>query len=304
MRGKAVARALQFEQAGNLLCPAQYNALPTRYGHCTVKPEIKRRADALFSRLRMTTSTAMNILLMYTLEHRGFPHGITLGETRTDSSAPNAPLRCQSTAMEESHIAFSSNRMLSIAANCRGDVGFAGVDALAADKQRTVGRDSAANAARRTAVRIRAQHGNLPPLQEIEFRDFGKERPEARPRPLHPSRFNAAQQSGKHGGTVEKTFSLPERSLSDVARDAISGGNSVWFTFTPIPATILSPRREQRIPQSFLPQTKMSFGHLRPGADCGGRNGRSTSQTASPAAMGNVDISAGEIPAQSTTTLK
>ena len=47
-----------------------------------VKPEIKRRADALFSRLGMTTSTGMNILLMYTLEHRGFPYGITIGEEK------------------------------------------------------------------------------------------------------------------------------------------------------------------------------------------------------------------------------
>ena len=54
-----------------------------------VKPEIKRRADALFSRLGMTTSTAMNVLLMYTLEHRGFPHSITLGETRTDEEEAN-----------------------------------------------------------------------------------------------------------------------------------------------------------------------------------------------------------------------
>ena len=54
-----------------------------------VKPEIKRRADDLFSRLGMTTSTAMNVLLMYTLEHRGFPHGITLGETRTDEEEAN-----------------------------------------------------------------------------------------------------------------------------------------------------------------------------------------------------------------------
>ena len=51
-----------------------------------VKPEIKRRADDLFSRLGMTTSTAMNILLMYTLEHRGFPHGITIGE---EEETPN-----------------------------------------------------------------------------------------------------------------------------------------------------------------------------------------------------------------------
>ena len=37
-----------------------------------VKPEIKRRADELFARLGMTTSTGMNILLMQTLEYRGF----------------------------------------------------------------------------------------------------------------------------------------------------------------------------------------------------------------------------------------
>ena len=54
-----------------------------------VKPEIKRRADDLFSRLGMTTSTAMNILLMYTLEHRGFPHGITLERERTDEEEAN-----------------------------------------------------------------------------------------------------------------------------------------------------------------------------------------------------------------------
>ena len=51
-----------------------------------VKPEIKRRADDLFSHLGMTTSTAMNVLLMYTLEHRGFPHGITIGE---EEETPN-----------------------------------------------------------------------------------------------------------------------------------------------------------------------------------------------------------------------
>ena len=54
-----------------------------------VKPEIKRRADALFSRLGMTTSTGMNILLMYTLEHRGFPHGITLKNIRTEEDEAN-----------------------------------------------------------------------------------------------------------------------------------------------------------------------------------------------------------------------
>ena len=54
-----------------------------------VKPEIKRRADALFSRLVMTTSTGMNVLLMYTLEHRGFPYGITLERERTEEEEAN-----------------------------------------------------------------------------------------------------------------------------------------------------------------------------------------------------------------------
>jgi addiction module RelB/DinJ family antitoxin len=51
-----------------------------------VKPEIKRRADALFARLGLTTSAAMNVLLMQTLEHRGFaaPVALPTGETRTD----------------------------------------------------------------------------------------------------------------------------------------------------------------------------------------------------------------------------
>ena len=44
-----------------------------------VKPEIKRRADDLFARLGMTTSTGMNILLMQTIEHRGFPFKIVAG---------------------------------------------------------------------------------------------------------------------------------------------------------------------------------------------------------------------------------
>ena len=51
-----------------------------------VKPEIKRRADLLFNRLGMTTSTGMNILLMQTLEHRGFPFPILLGK---DEESPN-----------------------------------------------------------------------------------------------------------------------------------------------------------------------------------------------------------------------
>ena len=45
-----------------------------------VKPEIKRQADELFSRLGMTTSTAMNVLLMQTLEHRGFAAPVVLRE--------------------------------------------------------------------------------------------------------------------------------------------------------------------------------------------------------------------------------
>ena len=53
-----------------------------------VKPEIKRRADRLFTRLGMTTSTGMNILLMQTLEHRGFPFAITVPEEEDET--PNA----------------------------------------------------------------------------------------------------------------------------------------------------------------------------------------------------------------------
>ena len=55
-----------------------------------VKPEIKRRADLLFSRLGMTTSTGMNVLLMQTLSHRGFPFPITL---EADDEAPNETTR-------------------------------------------------------------------------------------------------------------------------------------------------------------------------------------------------------------------
>ena len=51
-----------------------------------VAPEIKRRADLLFNRLGMTTSTGMNVLLMQTLEHRGFPFPITLDK---DAEIPN-----------------------------------------------------------------------------------------------------------------------------------------------------------------------------------------------------------------------
>ena len=57
-----------------------------------VKPEIKRRADELFSRLGMTTSTAMNILLMQTLEHRGFAAPIVLEDDGNDDM-PNAETR-------------------------------------------------------------------------------------------------------------------------------------------------------------------------------------------------------------------
>ena len=51
-----------------------------------VKPEIKKRADALFERLGMTTSTGMNILLIQTLEHRGFAAPVRLGP---DEGIPN-----------------------------------------------------------------------------------------------------------------------------------------------------------------------------------------------------------------------
>ena len=51
-----------------------------------VKPEIKKRADALFERLGMTTSTGMNILLMQTLEHRGFAAPVML---EPDEDFPN-----------------------------------------------------------------------------------------------------------------------------------------------------------------------------------------------------------------------
>ena len=56
-----------------------------------VKPEIKRRADALFARLGMSTSAAMNVLLMQTLEHRGFAAPVVLppDETRTDEEEAN-----------------------------------------------------------------------------------------------------------------------------------------------------------------------------------------------------------------------
>ena len=55
-----------------------------------VKPEIKRRADALFERLGMTTSTGMNVLLMQTLDHRGFAAPVVLSSTDLDDEMPNA----------------------------------------------------------------------------------------------------------------------------------------------------------------------------------------------------------------------
>ena len=55
-----------------------------------VKPEIKHRADILFSRLGMTTSTGMTVLLMQTLEHRGFPFPIVVGD---EEEIPNAETR-------------------------------------------------------------------------------------------------------------------------------------------------------------------------------------------------------------------
>lgn len=55
-----------------------------------VKPEIKRQADLLFSRLGMTTSTGMNVLLMQTIAHRGFPFPITL---EADDEVPNKTTR-------------------------------------------------------------------------------------------------------------------------------------------------------------------------------------------------------------------
>ena len=56
-----------------------------------VKPEIKRRADIHFHRLGMTTSTGMNVLLMQTLEHHGFPFPITVNEEECEM--PNAETR-------------------------------------------------------------------------------------------------------------------------------------------------------------------------------------------------------------------
>ena len=55
-----------------------------------VKPEIKKRADALFARLGMTTSTAMNVLLMQTLAHRGFAAPVALGKSTSEKSIENS----------------------------------------------------------------------------------------------------------------------------------------------------------------------------------------------------------------------
>ena len=66
-----------------------------------VSPDTKRRADDLFARLGMSTSTAMNVLLMQTLAHRGFPCPITLppGETRTDEEEENETPNAETAAI-------------------------------------------------------------------------------------------------------------------------------------------------------------------------------------------------------------
>lgn len=61
-----------------------------------VAPETKRRADRLFSQLGMSTSTGMNVLLMQTLVHRGFPFPVTLPPETDGEEAnevPNARVR-------------------------------------------------------------------------------------------------------------------------------------------------------------------------------------------------------------------
>ena len=72
-----------------------------------VKPEIKRRADALFARLGMSTSAAMNILLMQTLEHRGFAAPVALppGETRTDEEEADETPNAETAAVLERDMA-------------------------------------------------------------------------------------------------------------------------------------------------------------------------------------------------------
>ena len=75
-----------------------------------VKPEIKRRADKLFSRLGISTSTGMNILLMQTIEHRGFPFPIQV--PKEDEHMPNAETRAvldrDMAGLEPSHGPFNS----------------------------------------------------------------------------------------------------------------------------------------------------------------------------------------------------
>lgn len=71
-----------------------------------VKPEIKRRADRLFSRLGMTTSTAMNILLMQTLEHQGFAAPVALpSRERTDEEEANETPNAETAALLERDMA-------------------------------------------------------------------------------------------------------------------------------------------------------------------------------------------------------
>lgn len=58
-----------------------------------VKPEIKKRADDLFERLGMTTSTGMNVLLMQTLAHRGFAAPVAIVPEPEEDEVPNARVR-------------------------------------------------------------------------------------------------------------------------------------------------------------------------------------------------------------------
>ena len=58
-----------------------------------VKPETKRRADRLFEQLGMSTSTGMNVLLMQTLAHRGFPFPVTVPDETEANEVPNARVR-------------------------------------------------------------------------------------------------------------------------------------------------------------------------------------------------------------------
>lgn len=57
-----------------------------------VTPEIKRRAERLFTQLGMSISTGMNVLLMQTLAHRGFAAPVTLADV-ADDEVPNARVR-------------------------------------------------------------------------------------------------------------------------------------------------------------------------------------------------------------------